>query len=363
MIILKIMIVVLNIIYCFFKLIPTNNKKIIFLSRQSNVASIDFKMLIDRINEKYPKYKVVVMTNMLGKTLIDKIKYIFIMFKQMYHLATSKICVIDGYNPTVSILKHKKKLKIVQTWHSLGAIKQFGYQSLDKENGNSSKMAKIMKMHNNYDLIVSGSKKMIPYFSKAFNQPEYKFINCGLPRIDYLLNESKNNKQKILKKYPNLKKKKVILYVPTFRKGKSYYIESLEKTIDKNKYELIIKGHPLNKTSNKYDIFTSLELLSIADYVITDYSGISIEACVLNIPIYFYVYDLDEYDKKVGINIDFLKDYKDISFKNAKELINDIENNKYSYQTLKKFKKNYLDNIKGNATEKLVEYIVGDKSA
>lgn len=363
MIIYKLYIVCINFIYFFIKLIPTNKKKIFFLSRQSNKISLDYSMLINELNKEYPDYKVVVMTNMLGKRLIDKIKYIGIMIKQMYHLATSKTCVIDGYNPAISILKHKKKLKIIQIWHSLGAIKKFGYQSLDKEYGNSSKIAHVMKMHKNYDLIVTGSKKMIPYFSKAFNQPDYKFINTGLPRIDYLLNESKNNKEKILKKYPNLKKKKIILYVPTFRKGESYYIENLEKSVNKKKYELIIKGHPLKRTNNKYDEFTSLELLSIADYVITDYSGISIEASVLDVPLYFYIYDLEDYDKKVGININFEKELKEISFRDAKKIIENIENDKYSYKTFKRFKKDYLDNINGDATKKLVQYIVGDKNA
>lgn len=349
----------LNILYIFFKLIPTNNKKIFFLSRQSKKLSLDYKLLIEELNEKYPNYKIVTMNNMLGKSLIDKIKYIRIMIIQMYHLATSKTCVIDGYNPVVSVLKHKKKLRIIQIWHSMGAIKKFGYQTLDKECGSSSKVARVMKMHKNYDLIVTGSKAMIPYFSEAFNASEEKFINCGLPRIDYLLHESKKNKEKILKDYPELKNKKVILYVPTFRKNEGYYINKLEDSISEP-YELIIKGHPLKKVNNKYDKYTSLELLSVADYVITDYSAISIEACVLDIPIYFYLYDIDDYKKKVGLNIDLEKEMKKVSFKDAKSLIKNIEKNNYPYNELKKFKNKYLDNTKGDSTEKLVKYIVGD---
>ena len=48
----------------------------------------------------------------------------------MYYLATSKVCVLDGYCIPASILKHKKKLKIIQIWHASGAIKKFGYQIL-----------------------------------------------------------------------------------------------------------------------------------------------------------------------------------------------------------------------------------------
>lgn len=362
MVLYKLFIFCLNVIYFFFKLFPTNNKKIFFLSRQSNEISLDYKMLIEEINKSFPDYKVVTFTKMMGKTFKDKISYIKYLFIQMYHLATSKTCVIDGYNVTVSILKHKKKLKIIQIWHALGAIKKFGYQTLDKQDGTSSKMAKTMKMHKNYSLIVTGSKAMIPYFSEAFNQDKEKFINCGLPRVDYILKESSKNKKKILKKYPNLKEKKIILYVPTFRKKEQYYTQKLYDSIDHEKYELIIKGHPIKKleTTNVEKEFTSLELLSIADYIITDYSAISIEASILEKPLYFYLYDLEEYEKTTGLNIDLKKEMPGCCFKNPKGIIKSIEEDSYDLKKVKKFKEKYIDNLTKDSTKKLVRYIVGE---
>lgn len=346
----------------FMKLLKTNDKKIFFLSRQSKELSLDYKMLIDEIKCHYSDYKVVSINCMIEKGILNKIKYTKVLFVEMYHLATCKTCVIDGYNIPVSVLRHKKNMKVIQIWHSLAAIKKFGYQTLDKECGSSSKVAKLMKMHYNYDLVVSGSKAMIPYFSEAFNTEQSKFITCGLPRIDYLIKENDNNKNKILNKYPQLKEKKVILYVPTFRKNKEYYLEKMIEMVDKNKYELIIKGHPLKKLNNAKisEEFTSLELLSIADYVITDYSAISIEALVINKPIYFYLYDLDEYSKNVGLNINLEKEFKSATFKDFKGILDSIENDKYSKKEYNKFKKKYLDNTKGNATEILVKHIVGE---
>ncbi len=362
MLVEKVFIFGLNVIYFFFKLIPTNKKKVFFLSRQSNELSLDYKMLIEEINKSYPDYKVVTFTKMMGKSFKDKVAYIKYLFIQMYHLSTSKTCVIDGYNITTSILKHKKSLQIIQIWHALGAIKKFGYQTLDKQSGTDSKTAKTMKMHKNYNLIVTGSNAMTKYFSEAFNQSEDKFINCGLPRIDYILKESKNNKKKILKKYPELKKKKIILYVPTFRKGEQYYTKKLYDNVDHDKYELIIKGHPIKKleTLSVEKEYTSLELLSIADYIITDYSAISIEASILEKPLYFYLYDLDEYQKTTGLNIDLKKEMPGCCFKNAKDLIKAIEKDNYDIEKVKKFKTKYIDNLDGTSTEKLVRYIVGE---
>ena len=41
----------------------------------------------------------------------------------MYHLATSRACIVDTYIIPVSILKHRDELIIIQIWHALGAIK------------------------------------------------------------------------------------------------------------------------------------------------------------------------------------------------------------------------------------------------
>lgn len=364
MILVKFGILILNFINIFLKLLPTKNK-VTMISRQSNDPSLDFKLIEEEIKRRDPSTKVVILCHKLDggikSTFKTKIKYGFHMFKQMYNIATSKTVILDSYCMVISILKNKKSLKVIQIWHSMGAIKKFGYQTLDKEYGNSSKVAKVMKMHNNYNIIVSGSKAMVPYFSKAFNAPKEKFITCGLPKVDYLIKNEQELKEKIYNLYPEIKDKKVILYVPTFRKGEDYYTERIVNAFSSDEYELIIKGHPLKKYKNqKYNMFSSLDLLTVADYVITDYSGISIEAAVLNKPILFYLYDLDDYEKKVGLNIDLLNEMPTSSSKELDDIVNVIKNNKYNYSELKRFRKKYIDNLNGNATEIIVNYVVGD---
>ena len=101
----------LRIIYFFLKLFKTDNNKILFLSRQSDTKSIDFKLMEKDIKKRYPDKKLVILTKTLNKN--NFIKYYFHIYKQMYHLATSKVCLVDTYIIPVSILKHKKSLKII----------------------------------------------------------------------------------------------------------------------------------------------------------------------------------------------------------------------------------------------------------
>ena len=100
------------------------------------------------------------------------------------------------------------------------------------------------------------------------------------------------------------------------------------------------------------------DLLKIADRVITDYSSLSVEASLLDIPIYFYTYDLEKYKIDTGINFDFdnepIGKYK---ANNAVELVN-LLNQEYDYEVLKKFKKKYISVNTENCTRQIVEFIV-----
>ena len=355
--------VILKVVYFFFKLLKTKKNQILFLSRQDNKPSIDFIYLINDLNKRYPEYRIKVLTRRLEKNNPKQIiRSLFDPFIQSFYLATSSICIIDGYQIPVSCLKHKKELKIIQIWHSLGAIKMFGYQTLNTDY--DKKMAKLMCMHQNYDVIISPSKEMSKYFALAFNTPIEKFVNIGLPRIDYLLKTHKQNKDTVYKRYPKLKDKKIILYAPTFRVYDEYKIDELIKEFkNSTKWELVIKIHPRMKVSvpkkYTYDKVSSLEVLSVSDYVITDYSAISLEAAILNKPVVLYTYDEDKYREYEGINTNLDEDLPGYNFKDASALAKFIKSNKYDKKILKNYCDKYIKYKDGSVTRRLNDYIIG----
>ena len=228
---------VMQVIYFFIKLFTKQKNKVTMLSRQSDKINLDFEMLKEEIeNNKLPfaknskEVEIKILCKKIPKGLYGKIIYCFYLIKCMYHLATSKACIIDGYNIAVSALKHKENLKIVQIWHAMGAIKKFGYQVLDKKEGSNSKIAKIMKMHNNYDCITCTSNATRKVYAEAFNTDINKIQVLGMPRIDYILGKNgkiDENIEKLKEKYPCLKEKKNILYIPTLRKEKEIDIEKI----------------------------------------------------------------------------------------------------------------------------------------
>lgn len=361
-VVLYVFVFFLKLIYFFLKLFPTQNK-IVFISRQTDKPSLDFRMLKKEIENLDKDIKLVFVTKKMKKNIKDGIKSLSNIFIQMYHLATSKVCVTDGYNITISVLNHKKILKVFQVWHSLGAIKKFGYQTLNTSK--QKKIAKILKMHKNYDYITCSSKDMVKHFSKSFNYNKKYFYPIGLPRVDYLLKQTKINRKKIYTVYPELKNKKIILYTPTFRDNCNYKINELIDAIDLKKYALIVKIHPnmnynINYEKNVYtcDEFTSLQLLSVANYIITDYSGISIEASVMEKPVYLYVYDLKEYSKNPGINTKLKEDLPNYVFEDAQELYKKLSTESYNLTVIKKYRDKYVTNSKGTVTKELANFIL-----
>lgn len=356
-----------NIIYFFIKLFPTKNK-VTFISRQKNTPSIDFELLEQEIKKRDSSIKIVVLCKRLEKNFKSRLLYILHMFRQMYHIATSKVVILDSYCISVSVLKHKRSLCVIQMWHAMGSYKKFAYSILDKKEGSSSKLAKLMRMHKNYDYVFASSKKASINFAEAFNVSMDKMKVFPLPRVDLLLDSKNINKTKkdILSKYPVLNNKKNILYAPTFRKkyNSKKDIYNLINSVDYDNYNLIIKLHPLSKINIDDPRvvvdhnFTSLEMGFVSDYIITDYSAVVFELALLKKPLYFYAYDLDPYINNRDFYLDYKKEMPGLISKDPKKIMKDISENFYDLTKINKFNKDYVSIPKEGCTSAIVNFIL-----
>ncbi len=366
-IIIKIWNLTNSFIYMLLKILKVRNK-ITFISRQTNNDNLDFNLIIDELKKQDSDVKTVVLNKKMGKTLKEKIEYVFHMYKQMYHIATSKVVILDGYCIAISNLKHKKELKVIQIWHALGALKKFGYSILDKGEGADKKMAICMNMHKNYTYVLTSSEESKKYFKEAFNAIDEQIKIIPLPRVDFLKSDyyKEQTTNRFYSYYPDVIKQKLkILYVPTFRKNTKNDFKKLINAVNYEKYDLIIKTHDdteliytsKDKFYSKETEFTGMELLHIADYVITDYSAIVFEAAVANKPIYFYNYDYKEYIKNRGFYIDYLNEMPGIIENNIEKLMGEIEKDNFDYKKLNDFKEKYIYNGYKNNVKILVDLI------
>ncbi len=338
----------LTVIYAVMKLFPTKNK-IVFLSRQGNAPGVDFKLLEEELNKSYPEYKTVMLCKKIPDSLTGMIGYAFHILKQMCHLATARVAVLDTYCIPVSLLKHKKSLKVMQIWHAMGCLKRFGLSSAGLSQGRDEKVAKAMNMHKNYDCALCSGPECVAPFAEAFGMDEKRMIPLGIPRIDYLTKEkyTSASKTNILTAYPQLDNgKKNIVYVPTFRKGEGLGDEYMEaafdnvrNAVDYEKYNLVIKAHSgeerifTDSPENRQDgnLFMGLDFIALADYIVSDYSAIIFEAAVAGKPVALYCFDWDDYDAGRGFYIDYFKDIPFVKAKTAEELMQAIESGKVTF--------------------------------
>lgn len=367
-IILKAGIKILQFFYCILKLIPSK-KKVAFISRQSNSASLDITMLENEIHTLHPEFETVVLCKKIEKGLAPKISYCFHMLRQMYHLATSQIAILDSYAILVSVLKHKPSLLVIQMWHSVGTMKKFGYSILDMPEGSSSKLANIMKMHANYDYILSASDAYKPHLAEGFHYPVSKIVTYPLPRVEALQSETYAStcKKRIYAKYPQLKEKETILYVPTFRKGENSEFRhaalALANAVDYHKYNLVIKTHPLAEFTETHPTaiidqqFSSFDMLFISDYVVSDFSCIIYEAAVLERPLYFYTYDYEHYMETRDLYIDYKKEMPGPICSTAAETIQAIAEKSCDLKKVRTFLNKYVTPQSNCETKDIIEFI------
>ena len=306
--------ILLRLLYLPFKALRPRNKAV-FLSRQGNQPSLDFLRLSEELQKQDPELETVILCRFIGPGLKAKIAYGFHLFTQMYHLATARICILDGYCIAACVLRHHKCLRIYQIWHAVGLLKNFGYAAQGLREGSSERTIRIMRMHRGYHRILCSSEALIPEIARCYDAREEQFLPLGLPRLDFLTNQEEmaRCKAKILSACPSLAgDKPIILYAPTFRKGGNHIRPHLEKAINLEHYHFIEKSHggkvqihTSEGISSMDDVYSGVEWISVADFVVSDYSAIMFEALAANRPVVLFCYDLEDYGVDRGFAIDY----------------------------------------------------------
>lgn len=361
--ILKVLTGLLNLIFAGFKLLPVQDK-VTFISRQSDEKTEDMELLGDELIRNAPDLKQVFLCRKLDGGLTRKISYCFHIFTQMYHIATSRVVMLDSYCICISVLKQRKSLTVIQMWHALGALKKFGLSIVGEGEGRDAGVAEAMAMHRNYTYVLTSGKACLPHFAEAFGYDSDAMKVMSLPRVDKLTDSAvkKDVLTRIYECYPEFKDKKVVVYAPTFRKDKdiSREIDALASEFT-SEYVFVLKKHPLMevKCRNTFvdDKFSTIEMMFAADYVVCDYSAVVYEAAIMRKPLFFYTFDYDSY----GVDRDFYTDYKTempgFMSDDPHQLAAALMADQYDLEKIAQFSHRYVEHQEG-CTKQLAEFVV-----
>ncbi|MGY3481639.1 MULTISPECIES: teichoic acid glycerol-phosphate primase TarB [Staphylococcus] len=267
----------------------------------------DVLPIIEALNRK--SYKVTVIAKEINRKHVERLDNVsFIpagnkqVFKHIKAMSTAKIIVIDTYYLLFGGFKKKSQQTMIQTWHAVGALKNFGLTDHQVDLNNKKMVKQYKKVYQATDKYLVGGEPMVDCFKASFGARDDQFLRTGLPRLVPYVNLDIKQKQHALKLQYGIKDK-LALYVPTYREH-----HQANHVIDKARFEtalpsytLISKLHPSLPQDKQYHINLQ-SLMIMADVIITDYSSLAIEASLLNKPTLFYVYDEANYERVRGLN-------------------------------------------------------------
>lgn len=352
----------LRFLYLLFRPLKARNK-VVMLSRESDSVPLDFRLLEKELHRRSPETEVVYFCRKMTKKT-NILSYCWFVLRSLYHIATASVAVTDTYSIQLCVLPPKKGLTVVQIWHAVGAVKKFSYQCLDTRNGHSSRMAEQMCMHKNYDYILCTSEATRSIYVEAFHTPREKILVKGMPRVDYIQRQAPGLRKRFLKERPDLRGKKLLLYLPTFREGVDEGTERLlHAAAGRDDLALLVKPHPLSsfhvpRGNRPGRNWSTYDLMKVCDGIITDYSASSLEASLLRKPVYFYLFDYEAYKYNQGLNIDPSVELPFAVSVEAASLLDKIQSQRYDLMALERFRNKYIQTADENNTAAIVRFLL-----
>ena len=349
-----------------FKPFRLKENRITFISNRRNSISGNYESIYaELIKDK----------NIEIKTVLDTKESFISCFKYGYYLASSKVILIDDYIRSVYEIRKRKDNYLIQVWHACGAFKAFGFSRLSKEGC----WSQDSRSHRTYDYCLVSSRKVAKHYAEAFGMNVDRVIATGVPRTDIFFDEAykREIRAKIFSTYPMLKDKKVILFAPTFRGSSKkegnypHYRFDYKKIFESfgDEYRIIIKHHPhvnnkpvIEKEYKDRVIDLSKneelnELLFVTDILITDYSSVIFEAALLDIPMLFYAFDLDEYISRRGFYCEYISFIPGKLVENMDEIIDALMVGDFEADKIIEFKKDFFDDLDGKSGKRASEFI------
>lgn len=368
-----------RVIFAFFKLFPKRQKTVCVASFGDNIhytaralrhISDDKIIVLKDPNCNY-QFDLSV-TDVLRFNPLHPFAYL----QSIYHLATASTILIDNYFGFLAVTNFKKGVNCIQLWHAAGALKQFGLMDPSIRTRNPGAKERFHKVYSRFHYTVVGSEKMADIFKLSFGLSDESIIRTGIPRTDIFFSATDRQwiRQKLKQEFPVIKQKKVILYAPTFRDDelKDYHVQlDFKQLFDElsDDYVLFIKNHPavtytLDEKYNGFVVDVSNydevnHLMLISDLLITDYSSIPCEYALLNKPMIFYAYDLQEYKNSRGL----LDNYQDempgpIAY-TTEDIIRIIERDVSNDTKTKAYASLWNSHSKGNSSMNLALFLTG----
>jgi CDP-ribitol ribitolphosphotransferase / teichoic acid ribitol-phosphate polymerase len=293
-------------------------------------------------------------------------------------LAQADVILLDDYQPVIYRLPPDPDQRIVQLWHASGAFKTVGYSRIGKPGGPSP----YSRNHKNYTHAIVNGQHDVPFYAEAFGLPEDRVLPIGIPRMDRFFDPAQRaaGREMALREFPAIEGRSVMLFAPTFRGGgpRSAYYDydridwsALHALCVAKDAVTIVKMHPYVREAppiprrlrdriidGSRAAIDVNDLLFSVDLLITDYSSIVFEFSILQRPMLFYAYDLEEYVEGRGFYVPFEEFVPGRIVRDFSELEDAIRRDAYEVEKVAAFARTHFDHFDGRATDRIIDQLI-----
>lgn len=364
-------------VYAFGRLRKIKPGKTVFVELHGRTLSDNFRLLKEAAEQK-SGFQILEYYLDFQK---DSLAYYRRCLGLLWEVSDARYMFLNDSCNVLGSFRMRKGSRMIQTWHACGAFKKWGFSAADQEYGESRRELMKYPYHRNYTLVTVSSPEVIWAYQEAFQAPEAVVQPLGVSRTDVYFRDS--FRQAAARSYsiqvPQGKGKKCILYVPTFRGtgGKADSPGILDYGFLKEKlgqdYIIIEKRHPFVKEPLEVEEplkdfavgdcnMEIAELLCAADICVTDYSSVVFEYSLMERPMIFLAYDLEEYFDNRGFYYDYQEFAPGPVVRNSAELaaaVRSIEGRREeAREKAAAFRQKFMYSCDGHATERIWQEIV-----
>lgn len=365
---------IIEILYYIFRIFPIKRNKIVFCNYVGKGYGCNPKYIAEELIARKHGIDIVWMTKDISLPFPEKIRVVeWESLKAVYELSTAKVWVDNQRK-----LPYNKKRNgqyFIETWHGGTPLKKIGADNPLNKNDLPYKKTSI-HMDKITDVMVASCLWCSKIYRSAFLY-NGEIMECGYPRNDILVKDTSIYHYKIRKHFNLNKNIHIVLYAPTYRKGRKtdmYMVDykillnALEKRFG-GEWKVLVRLHPTMSdkdselkygenviNASKYDDMQ--ELMAGADILLSDYSTIIGEFPLSGKPVFLFATDKEIY----AVERDFYYEYDKLPFPFAAsntELAVNIENfNEEKYkEDLKLYYKKIGRRDFGNAAGKVADRI------
>ena len=191
---------------------------------------------------------------------------------------------------------------------------------LMEKDGKLIKKLYYLLSRTNISYSLASAPFLVDVIKNCIGVPKSKILVTGQPRTEVLFTQ-KNSLAETQDGFTH------VLYAPTWRQHakvrlfpfNDFSLEKLQSFLTENKIKIHIRFHPAYEEDipknllalDNVVLFSAksypevMDYLNLFDVLITDYSSIYFDYMLLERPIIFLPYDLEEYEKSVGFTIDY----------------------------------------------------------